>query len=183
MSSGPEWRDVPGYEGYYQVSNDGRVRSVDRVVPCLGDGRPRFSTLRKGVELKPHKDKYGYMIVNLSKDGTRKKHKVHRLVMLAFAGECPDGLQVNHKDENKANNRVGNLEYVTCKENINYGARTEKAISKRRKPVFQIDNGDIVARYPSIAEAQRQTGCWDIEISRCCRGIIKSSGGYQWAYA
>lgn len=108
--------------------------------------------------------------------------KVHRLVCAAFIGPCPDGYQVSHLDENPANNKVDNLAYVTCKENINYGQRTEKAMRKKRKPVAQMKDGVIVEVFKSISEAARRTGCTDVEISRNCRGLCAGVKGYQWRY-
>ena len=180
-----EWREVRGYEGLYEVSDMGRVRSLDRVVHLSENSvRPACDSLRKGRILKPEKDtRGGYMIVNLSKDGSVKKKKIHRLVMEAFVGECPEGYQVNHLDENPENNALLNLEYVTCKENINYGSRTEKVMRKISKPVVQMLDGKVIAEYPSLSEAARQVEkAWDIQISRCCRGLIKTCAGYQWEY-
>ena len=106
------WRDIAGYEGYYQVSNTGNVRSVDRIVE---DGRSF-----KGRILKPSYDRRKYKIVILSRGGKLKCFKFHRLVALSFL-ENPDNLpQINHKDENKENNNVENLEWCTNEYNAKY---------------------------------------------------------------
>lgn len=180
-----KWTDIKEYEGLYQVSNQGRVRSLDHYIHMKANSvRPECDVLRKGKILKLVKDKDGYLVVNLCKDGHITKKKVHRLVAEAFL-DCndKDNLQINHKDENKTNNVVTNLEFVTCQYNINYGTRTQRAISKLGKPVYQIKDGTIVNYFVSIAEASRRTNCSDVEISKCCRNIVSSVKGFQWKYA
>ena len=118
-----EWRPIPGYEGLYEVSNLGRVRSVDRYVKSKGESY----WLRKGKMLSPTKDKNGYLKVNLSCNGKHNIIRVHRLVTEAFLPN-PDNLpEVNHKDEDKTNNRVENLEWCDHKYNMNYGTRNIRA--------------------------------------------------------
>lgn len=113
-----EWRPVVGYEGLYEVSNTGRVRSVDRY-----DNRNCF---RKGKVLSPGKNTKGYLSVVLNCNGKRKTITVHRLVAEAFLLN-PDNLpEVNHRDEDKTNNRVDNLEFCDHKYNLNYGTRQDK---------------------------------------------------------
>ena len=108
-----EWRDIPGYEGYYQVSNHGEVRSLPRVV-IRKDGK---KMPLKGKTLRSFLDKDGYPRVNLRKVGAITQHPVHRLVLLAFLGGCPDGMQVLHGDGNPANNVISNLKYGSASEN------------------------------------------------------------------
>ena len=127
----------------------------------------------------------GYLLINI--DG--KNMKWHRVIWVAFNGKIPDGLQINHIDENKANNSLENLELVTCKENINHGTRNERAgksIAKantnhplKSKKVICIETGII---YDSIHEAERQTGIYQTSICQCCLGRYKTSGGYHWSY-
>ena len=117
-----EWRPVVGYEGLYEVSNTGRVRSLDMYV------KSRYGNYRlhKGKVLSPAKDKNGYLKVNLCYNGKDKIIRVHRLVTEAFIPN-PDNLpEVNHKDEDKTNNRVENLEWCDRSYNINYGTRKDK---------------------------------------------------------
>ena len=118
-----EWRSVIGYEGLYEVSNTGQVRSFDRYVK-YSNGRIH---LHKGKVLSPIKDKDGYLQVNLCNNGKIHQIKIHRLVAQAFLLN-PDNLpQVNHLDEDKTNNSVDNLEWCTVKYNNNYGTRTIRA--------------------------------------------------------
>ena len=117
-----EWRPVVGYEGLYEVSNTGRVRSVDRYVKSKSESY----WLRKGKMLSPAKDKNGYLKVNLSCNGKNNIIRVHRLVAQVFI-ENPDNLpEINHKDEDKTNNSVDNLEWCDRKYNNNYGTKIER---------------------------------------------------------
>lgn len=119
------WRPVVGYEGLYEVSSYGRVRSLDRY-----DGRNHFI---KGKLLKNKDNGNGYLICSLSKNGIVKNKYIHRLVVEAFI-ERPDGLyEVNHKDENKKNNSVDNLEWCDKKYNNTYGTRIEREIKTKIK--------------------------------------------------
>lgn len=115
-----KWRDIEGYEGLYQVSNHGHVRSVDRVVK-YSDGKP--SRHFKGQEIKPLDGNNGYLFVNLSNNSKIKRIGIHRLVALAFIQKPSDNVEVNHIDGNKKNNSVENLEWVTRRENILHSYR------------------------------------------------------------
>ena len=177
-----EWKDIEGYEGLYQVSNMGRVRSLDRII-VYKDGRVWNC---KGRILKNVKGKNGYLYVNLSKVGNvGKPQNIHRLVAIAFIPN-PDNLpQVNHKDEDKTNNTVDNLEWCTAKYNCNYGTAKERQKSKVSKQIMGINkiNGYIIT-FQSAKEAERKTGINCSHISSCCKGRkkYKSAGGYIWMY-
>lgn len=159
------FKEIEGYENLYQISNLGNVKS-------LGNGNSNNS---KEKILKPTKDKKGYLYVDLYKQGKRKTYKVHRLVAKVFI-ENPNNLpQVNHKDEDKTNNAVENLEFCDAKYNINYGTRNEK-ISKQ---LMCLETGKI---YTSTREVQKQLGFSHSNISRCCLGKSKTCGGYTWCY-
>lgn len=162
------WKDIKGYEGLYQASNLGRVKSF----------HTNFNS--KGY-LKPRLSKDGYYSVTLYKNGKSKQFKVHRLVAEAFVPNSDNLPQVNHKDENKLNNNVDNLEWCTAKYNINYGEgakiRMKKIKSKLSKPVHCIDTDEI---YESAIEAERQTGIQ--HISEVCSGKRESAGGMWWEY-
>lgn len=107
-----EWRGVPGWEGYYQVSNLGRVRSVDRVVSSGG-----YLQLRRGRVLRPGRSQGGYLRVALCRDGVLSSAEIHTLVLLAFVGPRPDGLETRHLDGKQLNNTIENLCYGTVQEN------------------------------------------------------------------
>jgi hypothetical protein len=108
-----EWRQVVNYEGYYEISNLGNLRSVDRIVRYKSSG----TMLRRGRPMKQCKNKYGYMDVRLCKEGVEKAHLVHRLVAMAFLDNPEDKPQVNHKNGVKWNNCLENLEWSTLSEN------------------------------------------------------------------
>ena len=123
------WKDIEGYEGLYEVSSYGRVRSLGQFVNHNYGGY----AYRKGRLLKPGLGSRGYLSVTLSKNGIQKQYTVHRLVAQAFI-ENPDNLpQVNHKDEDRTNNNVTNLEWCDAKYNVNYGNRLNKFYDSRIK--------------------------------------------------
>lgn len=117
------WRDIPGYEGFYKVSTFGTVISLSRPVKFKHSGKTR-TRHTKNIFLKPNIDKYGYEIVRLFKNGVGTYKKVHRLVAEVFMG--PSSLTVNHKDLDKRNNRLKNLEYLTSVENYKHARRLKK---------------------------------------------------------
>lgn len=170
------WKPVVGYEELYEVSDQGRVRS-------LKFGKEKI--------LKPWKDRGGYLKVSLCKDGHKKYLFVHRLVADAFI-QNPNNLKtVNHKDEVKTNNVASNLEWMSQKDNDNYGTRNKRVgeantnnpkISKQVQ-MFDKSTGELLATFPSISEAGRVTGIANGNISNCCNGKQKSAGGYVWKYA
>ena len=156
-----EWRDIKGYEGYYQISNLGRVKSLPRDV---GSNRCKKETI-----MKTSIDKDGYEHLVLCKDGKQKHFRVNRLVAQAFIPNPNNYPVVNHKDENKTNNRVENLEWCTITYNINYGGRTEKASKK----VICVTTGKI---FKSIDEASKYYNIRGNHISACCKGKLQSCG-------
>lgn len=162
------WKDIKDYEGYYQVSNLGNVRSL------------KFNKI---TPLKPYKNvaRHGYLEVYLRLPGSKKTFKVHRLVAQAFI-ENPDNLpQINHKDENKENNCVDNLEWCTNKYNINYGTCIEKITKAVSMKIAQYSlSGELIATFDSQIEAARQTGTRQGSISGCINGVNKTAGGYIW---
>lgn len=179
------WRPVKGYEGLYEVSNEGRVKSLDRVV--LRNG---ILYKLRGTILKQYKrQNYEYQFVRLSKEGHIKTVSVHFLIVQAFpevCGELFKGCQINHKDENPANNKAENLEVCTAKYNANYGTRNKKIGKANGIPVNQytIDK-QFVRLWQSATEAQRELGINHSCITHCCKGHPKHStaGGFRWEYA
>lgn len=169
---GEIWKDIEGYEGLYQVSNLGRVKSLN------------YKRTGKERILKAGKSGYGYLQVNLYKDGNREQPLVHRLVATAFL-DNPDNLpEVNHKDEDKTNNCVENLEYCSRLYNMNYGTGSKRSAEKRSKPVFSVNKETgLIMYWESAKEAERCTGTNNGNIINCCQGRQKSAGGHYWFYA
>ena len=128
------WKSIQGYEGLYEVSNFGNVRSLDRVIRSKHNEKKQ----KKGRILTPfYEEKKGYYQVSLSKDGKQKKQRIHRLVAVAFLENPFNYTDVNHKDEDKTNNNVDNLEWCTRKYNNNYGTKPERI----RKAMIGNTNG------------------------------------------
>ena len=156
------FKDIEGYEGLYQVSNTGKVKSIKF-------GKERI--------LKPCKDKSGYLCVNICNKGKNKTFRVHRLVAFAFVqNNSLFNTDVNHIDENKMNNNANNLEWVTKAYNNNYGTRIER-LSKK---VLCVETNQI---FQSTIEVERQLGFSQGNISKCCNGKrYKTVGGYHWGW-
>lgn len=172
------WRDIKDYEGLYQVSNWGRVKS-------LGNGNSKNSKVRI---LKTSKNKCGYLYVVLCKDGKVKTYKVHRLVAEAFIPNPLNLPQVNHKSENKQDNRVENLEWISASGNTNYGTRNRRVSEKMTngklsKEVLQYSlDGTFIKEFPSTREIERQLNFDNGFISKNCLGKCKSAYGFIWKY-
>lgn len=171
------WVDISGYEGLYQVSNWGQVKSF-----------PRNGTINEIKILKPFKSRNGYLRIKLCKDGVIKTYYVHRLVAEAFI-ENPNNLpEVNHINEVKTDNRSENLEYCDHKTNINHGSRNERIATsmtngKRSKAILQFDSqGSLIKEFPSSREVTRQLGYSQGEISKCCNGLRESAYGSIWRF-
>ncbi len=171
------WRDIKGCEGKYQVSNTGMVKSLN----YRRTGKERI--------LKLDDNGHGYLYVSLSKDGKGKSYPVHKLVATAFL-ENPNNLpEVNHKDEDKTNNCVENLEWCSKLYNINYGTGSKRSAEKRRndpnrsKSVIGVDRvTGLIVEFLSISEASRQLGINQGSLCSCLKGRLKSCGGFQWYY-
>lgn len=166
------WKNIAGFERLYQVSSFGRVKS--------------FYGKKEHI-LKAQKISHGYLNVILYKDGIKNNWLVHRLVANAFIPN-PDNLpMINHKDENKQNNLVSNLEWCDANYNINYGTRKQRLIEKLTngplsKKVGQYSkDGQLIKIWPSIREAKRN-GFNMGNIWSCCQGKIKTHGGFIWQY-
>lgn len=168
------WKDILGYEGLYQVSNFGRVKSL------------KFG--KEKILIPGKNKKTGYLQVVLCKENILKTYLVHRLVAEAFI-DNPDNLpQVNHKDENKLNNVVSNLEWCDAKYNINYGTAIQRSSEKRingkkSKKVYQytLDN-ILIKKWNSITECERN-GFKHSLIIYCCQGKRKTHKGFKWSYS
>ena len=185
MNGSEIWKDVVGYEGLYKVSNKGNVYSVER--------RSAIGRKCGGRILKPINAR-GYLRLMLCENGMRKQHYVHRLVAQTFIPNHNNHLEINHKDENKKNNCVENLEWCTREHNNNHGTRNEKAsqkLSKRVKAV-NVETGEVTI-FKSTREAGRK-GYTQEYVSSACRGVYRSGStgkligdgyvyrGHRWSY-
>lgn len=182
-----EWRDIAGYEGMYEVSSHGRVRSLDR----FAKSNRNATQFVKGRELTLVTMPNGYKATNLNQNGKGVPKYVHRLVAQAFIPNPSNLPQVNHKDENKSNNCVDNLEWCDNKYNINYGTARERisrshiALLKGRAVIQLTKDGKMVNTYSNSAIAMRQTGIDASAINKVClnRPKFKTAGGFIWRYA
>ena len=179
------WKDIKGYEGFYQVSNFGNVRSLN----WANTGETR------NMYLKPHNK--GYLQVELAFVGKKKMFMVHRLVADAFINNPNGYLLINHKDENKKNNNVENLEWCTSSYNANYSLKLHGKPYGVGKPIRRRENGKrigkAIVQYTKSNEVIRvwkdsrtiflETGMSDWSISECCRGNRHTAYGYIWRYA
>ena len=169
-----EWKDIEGYEGLYQISSEGRVKSLN------------YNHTGKDKILNGSKNKYGYLKVCLYKEGKKKTHTIHRLVTIAFIPNPNNFPEINHIDEDKTNNRVENLEYCDRKYNINYGNRNEKMAKSLSKPILQFSlDGKFIRKWDSGMQVQKDLGFDNSNITKCCKGRknYKSVGGFIWGYA
>lgn len=172
------WKDIAGYEGRYQISNLGRVKSLER--RC----RAKHYTRRVPEKIySPAVDAYGYFIVSLHLDGKKKTRTIHRLVAETFIPNPENLKEVNHKDENKQNNAVWNLEWCSTQYNSAYGTRVDRIKKTQSTPIIQCDmNGNEIREWFGMGEVSRQTGFDQGLISRVCNGKGKSAYGYKWKF-
>lgn len=198
-----EWRDIAGYEGLYQVSDWGRVRSIDRVIKYLVKGKYPAERIFKGQIIAPFKINSGYLTVSLGESSKGHNKTIHRLVAEAFIPNTENKPCVGHKDGNETNNCVENLYWCTYPENNNHPITKERQIesSKKRdfsylhtsevenkiskslsKPIIQLKDGVVIKEWDSIKEAASFLGKSGGNITCCCQGKFKSMYGYQWMY-
>lgn len=169
------WRDIPGYEGYYQASTLGRIRSVDRVVAGLCCSRITKGRILAQFRRFHGKSAIPYYYVDLCKQGTENDRAVHRLVALTWIGPVPLGCEVRHGPAGSLVNAVNNL----C-----YGTRSDNEYDKKRdgtgghRPVRRSDGIEFVG----IREAARFSNCTGSRICAVCKGRMKTAGGYGWVY-
>ena len=178
------WRDIQGYEGYYQVSNRGRVKSLERI--------DNNNHKVKEKILKMVSDKDGYLIINLYKNGKHKTCRIHRLVANAFLENPNNYPQINHLDENPKNNHVNNLNWCTAKQNNNHGKHNEKVSNalkgkpKEKQHILKLRENNPNKRkiicittnetFDFIADGARKYNISSSDIVKCCKGKHKSAG-------
>lgn len=181
-----EWRPIRDYEGLYEVSNLGRVRSLDKVT-IDNIGRKQYF---KGCIMKLQCDRDGYLYVSLTKEGCKKKFKIHRLVAEAFIPNPDNKPTVDHINTIRTDNTVANLKWTTNKENSN-NVLTRKHISKSllgenhplSKKIVQLSlDGELIKIWNSMGEAEREKGFCKTSISKVCIGKQKQHKGYKWMY-
>ena len=171
------WKDVPGYDGLYQVSNKGQVKSM-----YFHAQKGKGNNLKDNPKiLIPSVDSYGYKIVSLCNGDTKKTVTVHKLVAAAFIPN-PDNLPcINHIDENKQNNCVENLEWCTVEYNNSYGTKGERTAQTLKKKVYQYDQEmNLIAVYDGAIDAEKETGVSRSNICICIKGRAKMAGGFIW---
>lgn len=162
------WKDIEGFEGKYQISSIGRVKS-------LKYGKEKI--------LKGGKDKDGYLFVNLYKDKKRKKIFIHRLVAQAFIPNPENKPEIDHINTIRTDNRVENLRWVTSSENKNNPITIEKYKNCSSIPVLQFTlDGKFIRKWDSATQAERELGFISSNISMCCSGRRKKTGNYKWHY-
>ena len=158
-----EWKDIPGYEGKYQVSNLGRVKNL----------------IRNNI-LKPISKRNGYLSVSLVNNKKIKQFLVHRLVAITFLPNPNNYSIINHKDYDKTNNTIVNLEWCTQKHNVQHSIDHLKLTGV--KQVLCLQNNKIIKQYPGVTYTISD-GHIPSCVSRCCKGKIGQHHGYVWKYA
>jgi hypothetical protein len=179
------WKDVAGYSGLYQISNLGRVKSTEKL-HRIGNGayQPRPERIRV-----PRLNTDGYYKLMLSKDGVKKMYAIHRLIAMAFIPNPESKPCINHKNGVKTDNRIENLEWCTYSENNFHkyrvlGYKDVKPVGKdhwKSMPVARLnEHGETIETFDSITDAARKYGLSLGNLSRACKGIYKTSGGFKW---
>ena len=167
------WKDIPGYEGLYQVSNSGKVKSISHQAKNNSNGGVRMTV---GCILSLYKMPNGYLQVHLSKNEKRKKLYVHRLVATVFLHNESNFSDVNHIDGDKNNNSVENLEW--CSHRSNQIHMIENRMTRKAFPVICVESGNV---YRSISDAEKQTGISRYAIKKSCESG-KERKGVHWRY-
>lgn len=165
------WKAIPGYNGVYWVSNQGRIKNAKT-------GR----ILRPGTCGR----RGNYLQVGLMKDGKRKWHRVHGLVWLTFKGPVPEGYEINHINQDVKDNRLENLNLLTRLENIRWGDGIERRARAHSKKIYQYDlEGNLVRIWESAKYIKAETGWSKGQIRNCCRGAshYNTAHGFVWRYA
>ena len=160
----------------YYISDKGRFAAI---CPVNFKRKKRHYSIRI---IAPYQNSKGYNIIRTTENENTKYYQLHRVVLTTFSPiEGMDNLQVNHKDGNKSNNELSNLEWCTCKENIEHALKND--LFGNIKRVYQYDlDGNFMKEFKSIAQAEKETFILKVNIIACCRSKVRQSGGYQWRY-
>lgn len=174
------WKDISGYEGLYQVSNYGRVKSVGKIVNGSNQYGINFQYFRKDKILKPIRDNWGYLRVSLYKDNIKMAKRIHRVVAETFMPNNHNYTIINHKNGNKEDNSVDNLEWCSQSHNVleSYRLGLQKPQTKK---VLQYDlQNNFIREWDCISEPRKLYH--NSHIADCCSGKRKTAGGYIWKY-
>lgn len=200
-----KWKDILGYEGLYQASNYGRIKSLEKFVESVSHGKPCMRHIRECIlQLQSHPN--DYLQVNLNVDGKSKTFRVHTLIWEAFNGEIPEGMEIDHINAVRSDNRLENLRIMTHQENLNnpltvikrsnarkgmfkgeknpmYGRKRPDTVTLLSKRVDQIDKitGEILHQWKSTMECERN-GFTSGSVSECCNGKLQTHRGCKWKY-
>ena len=160
------WRPVLGYEGIYEINRLGEIRRI-----------------KSGRILRGYMGRDGYKRVSLTANGQTKPFLLHRLLAVAYIPNPLNYPCINHKDEDKSNNSLDNLEWCTHRYNLNYGTHNARANESRKKPISQYSkDGKFIRDWDSVTDLRNETGADITHVSSCCRGKRKSANGYCWQY-
>lgn len=197
------WNDIIGYEGLYKVSNLGFIKSLSRSVTGRDFKVKKYNNERI---LKPSPYSNGYLGITLCKNGISKQFILHRIIAIHFIPNPKNFSEINHKDENKTNNCINNLEWCSHKYNANYGTKIKRTIESfkkngsvsgknnsmfgrkgadnpKSKPVIQLTLlGKKISEYPSIRIASKKKNVNPASICAVCKGKLMTCGGFKWKY-
>lgn len=169
------WKDIKGYERLYEISNKGNVKSLNKKIQRSND---RIQTFKER-KLKPGLSKNGYLTVQLFKNKKGKTKYIHKLVAEAFIPNLDNYPIINHKDENKQNNYVDNLEWCTYSYNNSYN---DKMKNLRKKVLQYNKNNKFIKKWDGLINIQKELGINRNNITSVCKGKRKHAGGYIWKY-
>ena len=175
------WKDIPTYEGIYQASNLGKIKSLERIAIKKYRGN---RVVKERIMLGTINED-GYLKVHFKNNNRNNSYFIHRLIAQTFIDNPYNKEQINHKDGNKLNNKVDNLEWVTNLENQQHAWRNRLKYYKGQNDIkvlqFNMDN-KFIKEYKSITDAHKQCGISLGNICNCCKGKRSSAGGYKWRY-